>query len=139
MLLQRKSASGFSLLELLVVLMIIGLLAGFVGPKLFKNVDNAKKTTARSQIEQLGKSLDQFRLDTGKYPTTEQGLAALNTQPDGVTKWQGPYLQKAVPNDPWEKPYGYKSPGEHGDYDLFTLGADEKVGGEGLDADITNW
>jgi len=118
--------------------MIIGLLAGFVGPKLFKNVDNAKKTTARSQIEQLGKSLDQYRLDTGKYPTTEQGLAALNTQPDGVTKWQGPYLQKAVPNDPWDKPYGYKAPGEHGDYDLFTLGADEKVGGEGLDADITN-
>lgn len=135
----RHRLSGFSLLELLVVLLIIGLLAGYVGPQFFKKADQAKVETSRAQLDALGKALDQFRLDTGKYPTTEQGLTALFTQPDGVARWQGPYLKKAAPPDPWDRPYGYKSPGEHGEYDLYTYGADGKAGGEGLDADITNW
>lgn len=137
--LSRRKAAGFSLLELLVVLLIIGLLAGYVGPQFFRKADQAKVEAARAQLDALGKALDQFRLDTGKYPTTEQGLASLMTQPEGLTRWQGPYLKKAVPPDPWDRPYGYKSPGEHGEYDLYTYGADGKAGGEGLDADITNW
>lgn len=139
MVFKRSKASGFSLLELLVVLLIIGLLAGYVGPQFFSKADQAKVETARAQMDALGKALDQYRLDTGKYPTTEQGLNALFKQPEGTTRWQGPYLKKAVPNDPWDKPYGYKSPGEHGEYDLYTYGADGKAGGEKLDADITNW
>lgn len=135
----RRSA-GFSLLELLVVLLIIGLLAGYVGPQFFRKADQAKVEATRAQLDALGKALDQFRLDVGRYPTTEQGLAALMTQPEGVTRWGGPYLKKAVPNDPWDRPYGYKSPGEHGnDYDLYSWGQDGKAGGEGLDADIVNW
>lgn len=136
---KKSRFSGFTLLELLVVIVIIGLLAGYVGPKYFKQVGKSEVKVARSQIDAFGKALDQYRLDTGHYPSTAQGLAALMTKPAGETKWDGPYLKKAVPADPWGNPYQYRQPGEHGDYDLLSYGRDGRAGGEGEDADITSW
>lgn len=130
---------GFTLLELLVVMVIIGLLAGYVAPRYFSQVGKSEVKVARAQIDAFEKALEAYRLDTGKYPTTEQGLAALMTQPAGLTKWSGPYLKKAVPQDPWSKPYLYKQPGDHGDYDILSYGRDGKPGGQGDDADIGNW
>ncbi|MCK9990394.1 MAG: general secretion pathway protein G [Rugosibacter sp.] len=131
--------SGFTLLELLVVMVIIGMLASFVGPKFFAQIGKSETKTARAQIDALDKALDQYRLDVGRYPTTEQGLAALNERPAGETKWSGPYLKKAVPMDPWAHAYLYKHPGEHGEYDLFSYGKDGQPGGTGEAEDITNW
>jgi general secretion pathway protein G len=136
---KKSRFSGFTLLELLVVIVIIGLLAGYVGPKYFKQVGKSEVKVARSQIDAFGKALDQYRLDTGHYPSTAQGLAALMTKPAGETKWDGPYLKKAVPADPWGNPYQYRQPGEHGEYDLLSYGKDGHAGGEGEDADITSW
>jgi len=136
---QQRMQHGFTLLELLVVMVIIGLLTGIVGPKLFKNIGKSEVKAAKAQIDSLGKALDQYRLDTGHYPTTEQGLNSLVTKPANETKWEGPYLTKAVPADPWGRPYLYKNPGEHGDYDLFSYGKDGQVGGSGDAADIVNW
>lgn len=130
---------GFTLLELLVVVAIIGLLAGYVGPKYFGQLGKAEVKAARAQLDALDKALDQYRLDVGRYPTTEQGLNALMIKPAGIPRWAGPYLKKEVPPDPWGKPYVYKSPGEHGEYDLSSLGRDGRPGGTGEDADITNW
>ena len=130
---------GFTLLELLVVMVIIGLLAGYVGPKYFAQIGKSEIKAAKAQIDSLGKSLDQYRLDTGHYPSTEQGLNALVTKPANEHKWDGPYLTKAVPMDPWGKPYVYKNPGEHGDYDLLSFGKDGQAGGTGEAADIVNW
>ncbi|MFN3750714.1 MAG: type II secretion system major pseudopilin GspG [Thiobacillus sp.] len=130
---------GFTLLELLVVLVILGLLVGVVAPRFFGQVGKSEVQVAAAQIKSLEDALDQYRLDIGRYPATEQGLAALNTQPAGVTRWRGPYLKKAVPNDPWGNPYQYRSPGEHGEVDLFSLGRDGQPGGTGDAADITNW
>jgi general secretion pathway protein G len=131
---------GFTLLELLVVIVIIGLLAGLVAPRYFDQVGKSNTKVARAQVESLEKSLDQYRLDLGKYPSTEQGLLALFTKPAAnAEKWQGPYLKKAVPADPWGNAYQYKSPGEHGEYDLYSLGADNQVGGTGEAADVTSW
>ncbi len=130
---------GFTLLELLVVMVIIGLLAGYVGPKYFEQIGKSETKTAKAQIDALGKALDQFRIDTGSYPTSEQGLEALNKNPGNNPKWAGPYLKKSVPNDPWDKPYLYKSPGEHGDYDLYSLGKDGQQGGTKEAEDVTNW
>jgi len=130
---------GFTLLELLVVLVILGLLVGYVAPKYFAQLGKSEVKTARAQINALEKALDQYRLDVGRYPTGEQGLVALNTRPASESKWGGPYLQKAVPNDPWGKPYLYKSPGEHGEFDLSSLGKDGQAGGEDENADIVNW
>ncbi len=135
----RPCAQGFTLLELLVGMVIIGLLAGYVAPRYFAQVGKAEVKTARAQIDSFEKALEAYRLDTGRYPTTEQGLDALMKQPSGVLKWQGPYLKKAVPPDPWGKPYLYKQPGDHGDFDIQSLGRDGKSGGEGDDADIGNW
>lgn len=132
-------SKGFTLLELLVVVAIIGLLAGYVGPKYFGQLGKAEVKAARAQISALEKALDHYRLDTGHYPTTEQGLAALVKKPSTEPKWAGPYLQKDVPLDPWGKAYLYKSPGQHGDFDLSSLGRDGKPGGSGEDADITSW
>ncbi len=135
----RSSVRGFTLLELLVVMVIIGLLAGYVGPKYFAQIGKSEVKAAKAQIDALGKSLDQYRLDVGHYPSSEQGLAALFTKPSNEAKWEGPYLQKDVPNDPWGKPYMYRHPGEHGEYDLLSLGKDSQAGGAGETADITNW
>ena len=130
---------GFTLLELLVVMVIIGLLAGYVGPRYFSQIGKSEVKAARAQIDALEKALDQYRLDTGHYPTTEDGLAALMTKPSNETKWDGPYLKKDVPLDPWGNPYVFKSPGEHGDFDLLSYGKDGQPGGTGEAADITNW
>jgi len=135
----RSRHHGFTLLELLVVMVIIGLLAAYVGPKYFSQVGKSEVKTTRTQIVAFEKSLEQYRLDVGRYPTTEQGLAALVVKPAQVQRWDGPYLAKAVPLDPWGHAYVYKSPGTHGDIDVMSLGRDGQPGGEGLDADIANW
>jgi len=134
-----RIARGFTLLELLVVMVIIGLLAGYVGPKYFSQIGKSEIKVARAQIDALEKALDQYRLDTGHYPAMEQGLAALVARPGNEPKWDGPYLKKAVPGDPWGNPYVYRYPGEHGDFDLLSYGKDGQSGGSGESADITNW
>jgi general secretion pathway protein G len=128
---------GFTLLELLVVLLIIALLAGYVGPKLFGEVGKARSKTAATQIKGIEDALDRYRLDTGHFPGTDAGLQALMSNVGNTSGWEGPYMSSAIPNDPWGKPYVYRSPGENGkDYDLMTYGADGKPGGSGEDADI---
>jgi len=139
-----RSESGLTLIEILVVIIVLGLLAGLVAPRIIGRVSEAKTATARTQIELLGVALDNYRLDNGSYPTTEQGLAALRTRPTSEPQprnWRGPYLQKDVPDDPWDRPYLYRSPGEvnAGSYDLLTLGRDGQSGGEDEDTDITSW
>jgi general secretion pathway protein G len=131
--------SGFTLLELLVVMVIIGLLAGFVAPRFFAQIGKSETKAARAQLDALEKALDQYRLDLGRYPGTEQGLVALVERPAGLTRWSGPYLKKSVPQDPWGHPYLYKSPGDHGEFDLLSLGKDGQPGGTGEAEDITNW
>lgn len=134
-----RAQRGFTLLELLVVMVIIGLLAGYVGPKYFSQIGKSEVKAARAQIDALGKALDQFRLDTGHYPTMEEGLAVLVTRPANEPKWDGPYLTKDVPPDPWGNPYVFKIPGDHGEYDLLSYGKDGQSGGTGEAADVTNW
>ena len=130
---------GFTLLELLVVMVIIGLLASFVGPRFFAQIGKSETKVARTQLDALEKALDQYRLDVGRYPDTAQGLAALMERPSGMVRWSGPYLKKTVPLDPWGRPYLYKSPGEHGEFDLLSYGKDGQPGGVGEAEDITNW
>ncbi len=134
-----KTERGFTLLELLVVMVIIGLLAGYVAPKYFSQVGKSEVKVAQAQIDSLEKALDQYRLDTGHYPATEQGLTALMSRPANEPKWQGPYLKKIAPPDPWGRPYVYKYPGERAEYDLYSFGKDGQPGGTGEAADITNW
>ena|SRR5215472_3041548 len=136
---QMRNDSGFTLVELLVVMIIIGLLAALVGPRFIRQEEKAKVKAAQAQIELLSTALDTFRLDVGRYPTTQEGLEALRTQPGGVERWDGPYLKKDVPADPWGKPYVYKSPGDHGPFDILSYGADGTAGGEGDNRDITSW
>lgn len=131
--------SGFTLLELLVVMVIIGLLAGYVGPKYFAQLGKSETKTAKAQIEGLSRALDTYRLDVGHYPSTEQGLAALNSAPANEPRWHGPYLAKAVPADPWGRPYLYRAPGTHGDADVWSLGSDGVAGGSDADSDVSNW
>jgi len=128
---------GFTLLELLVVIVIIGLLAAYVGPRYFAQLGKSERGAAKAQIEGLGRALDAYRLDTGHYPSTEQGLNALVVKPTDEPKWAGPYLQKAVPPDPWGTPYVYRAPGQGGDFDLLSNGKDGQPGGEGEAADIS--
>jgi general secretion pathway protein G len=135
----RSSDRGFTLLELLVVMVIIGLLAGYVGPKLFGQIGKSETKVAKAQIDALSKALDQYRLDTGHYPSSEQGLVSLVQKPADELKWQGPYMAKNVPPDPWGKPYQYRLPGQHGDYDLQSYGRDGQPGGDGDAADVVSW
>lgn len=135
----RQKTRGFTLLELLVVMVIIGLLAGFVAPRYFAQIGKSQSKAARAQITALEQALDQFRIDGGRYPTNEEGLEALMTAPPGVPDWGGPYLKKAVPADPWGRPFVYLNPGEHGEIDILSHGKDGRVGGTSDSADITNW
>jgi general secretion pathway protein G len=131
--------SGFTLVELLVVMIIIGLLAALVGPRFIRQEEKAKIKATKAQIELFGTALDTFRLDVGRYPRAEEGLEALRTKPGGLERWDGPYLKKELPLDPWGKAYVYKSPGEHGPFDIISYGADGAPGGEGDNRDITSW
>jgi general secretion pathway protein G len=134
----QTEVRGFTLIELLVVVAIIGLLAGYVAPRYFGQIGRSEVNAAKAQIDALEKALDQYRLDTGRYPATELGLNALVQRPANEPKWNGPYLKKAVPLDPWGKPYLYKSPGERGDFDIVSYGKDGQPGGSGENADIAN-
>ena len=139
-----RTERGFTLIELLVVITVIAILAGLVGPMVFRNVGDAKVSAARAQIELFALALDQYRLDNDLYPATAQGLNALREKPAGepeARNWRGPYMRKAVPLDPWGRPYAYKSPGEVNNeaYDLLSLGRDGQPGGTGEDADVTSW
>lgn len=133
-----KGERGFTLIELLIVMIILGLLAALVAPKMFQKVGSSKQKAAKTQISMLGTALDAFRLDMGRYPSAQEGLEALRKNP-GQGPWDGPYLSKDIPPDPWGNPYVYRSPGEHGDYDLFSMGADGQDGGDGENADIVSW
>jgi general secretion pathway protein G len=131
---------GFTLIELLVVLVILGLLAGLVGPQVMRYLGESKTSTAELQIGDLGAALDLYRIDLGSYPTSQQGLSALVREPQGARNWNGPYLRRReVPLDPWGNEYQYRSPGEHGAFDLWTYGADGRPGGEGENRMVTNW
>jgi general secretion pathway protein G len=135
----RVRSAGFTLLELLVVIVIIGLLAAYVGPKYFSQLGKSEVTVARAQIEAFEKSLDTYRLDVGRYPTTEEGLNALMAAPPTAAgKWNGPYLKKGVPADPWGHSYQYRAPGAKGEYEIVSLGKDGQPGGAGDAADISS-
>lgn len=136
---RTRGTSGFSLLEIMVVMSIIGLLMALVGPNLIRQRGKAEVQSAAVQINQLGTALDSFRLDIGRYPTTQEGLNALRSKPNGIDRWDGPYINKDIPLDPWARPYFYRAPGEGGrPYDLFSYGADGAQGGEGDNRDISN-
>ncbi len=135
----KRADRGITLIELLVVMVIIAMFATLVGQRLFRNVERARETQAKAQISEFESVLDTFRLDVGRYPTTEEGLQAMRTRPGTLERWDGPYLRKDVPLDPWQHPYVYRFPGQHGDYDLLALGADGQEGGEGENADVVNW
>jgi general secretion pathway protein G len=132
-----RRVRGFTLLELLVVMVILGLLAAYVGPRYFSQVGKSERKVAQAQLDAFAKALDQYRLDTGHYPKSEQGLNALAAKPADEPKWDGPYLQKAVPLDPWGRPYVYRVPGQKTEYDLLSLGRDGQPGGAGEDADVS--
>lgn len=135
----KPREKGFTLIELMIVIIILGLLAALVGPKLFGKVATAKLKAAKAQIELFGTALDALRLDVGRYPTTDESLKALREKPAGMESWKGPYLPKEIPNDPWGRPYIYKSPGDNGDYDLMSYGLDGAPGGEGENEDVVSW
>lgn len=135
----KRNARGFTMMELLIVLVIIGLLAALVGPALYKRISPAKASVARTQIENFMNALDAYYLDTGEFPSTQQGLQALRSKPASVTNWQGPYLKKEVPKDPWGNDYVYKSPGRNGGYEIYSKGKDGALGGTGDNADINSW
>ncbi len=132
------SHKGFTLIELMVVVIIIGLMAALVAPRFFGKVEKSKLNAAQAQIELFGLALDQFRLDVGRYPASSEGLEALRTN-SAIGKWEGPYLKKEIPQDPWGRSYAYASPGSHGDYDIISYGADGVLGGDGVNQDIVSW
>jgi general secretion pathway protein G len=137
---RQNSEAGVTLIEMLVVVVIIGLFVGLVSVNMFKKADEAKRTAARAQIANFSQALGLYKLDTGGFPATEQGLQALRVKPDNGGNWNGPYLPQDIPMDPWGRPYLYKYPGDHGDEpDVMSLGADGQPGGEGNNADIVSW
>jgi general secretion pathway protein G len=137
---RRRRQGGYTLVELLVVLAILGLLVAIAAPRLIKYLGSAKSDTAKIQVEKLGSVLDLYHLELGRYPTDDEGLESLFERPPQADSWNGPYLKNRDSLiDPWGRPYIYRSPGQHGDYDLFTLGADGGEGGDGADKDIGNW
>jgi general secretion pathway protein G len=136
----RKRQAGVTLIEMLVVLAIIGLFAALVGPRMFRRADEAKVTAAKAQMNSFSTALGAYKLDTSQFPSTDQGLNALRVKPEGLDQWNGPYLPKDIPPDPWGRPYLYKYPGEHGDEpDIISYGADGQPGGDGINADILSW
>lgn len=136
----RRRTVGFTLLEILVVLVILGLMASLVGPQLFKQLGGSKTRAAQLQIQELSAALDLYRLELGGYPSTEQGLEALISKPRNVENWNGPYLKKNVIRmDPWGNPYQYRAPGQNGEFDLWSLGADKREGGDGENRDVRSW
>jgi len=136
---RSRRVRGFTLLELLVVILIIGLLTGIVAPRFLNQIGRSEVTTARAQIDAFDKALQAFRIDVGRFPTTGEGLQALTTAPGNEPRWRGPYLKDAAPLDPWGQPYRYSAPGSHGkDYDIVSYGRDRAAGGSGDDADISN-
>ncbi|RPJ86879.1 MAG: type II secretion system protein GspG [Acidobacteria bacterium] len=135
---RKLQERGFSLIELIVVLVILGLLATVVGPRVMDRLGKGKVDIAKMQVAELSGALDLYRFDVGRYPTSAEGLSALITNP-GVENWSGPYLKKTVPKDPWNREYQYRSPGEHGDFDLYSLGADGTEGGDDENFDISSW
>ena len=134
-----RLSAGFTLTELLIVLVILGLLAALVGPVLYQRINPAKQSVARAQIESFMTALDSYFLDVGRFPATQQGLAALRTRPEGEARWNGPYLKKEIPSDPWGHPFIYRSPGRNGGYEIVAFGADGKEGGDADNADINSW
>ena len=137
---RHRGNAGFTFIEMMVVVSIIGLLIVLVGPRFIRGQEKAEQRAAAAQIANFGTALDTFRLDVGRYPSSQEGLAALRQRPFGTDRWDGPYLKKDVPKDPWERPYYYRSPGENGrPYDLYSLGADGTPGGDGDARDITSW
>jgi len=132
-------SAGFTLMELLLVLMIIGMLAALVGPTLYQRIKPAKQSAARAQLANFSTALDAFYVDCERYPTTQEGLAALRDRPEGAEKWNGPYLKKEVPMDPWGHPFVYRAPGRSGGYEILSYGADGREGGDGDNADINSW
>lgn len=134
-----RFSSGFTMMELLIVLVIIGLLAALVGPILFQRINPAKQSVARAQMENFMTALDNYFIDNGQFPNTQQALSVLRTKPEGSEKWNGPYLKKDIPKDPWGNPYQYRSPGRNGGYEIASYGADGKEGGENENADINSW
>lgn len=135
---KRRNNQGFTLIEILVVLVIIALLASLVAPRIFPKLGKGKQSAAKAQIELFSQALDQFRLDTGRYPTSQEGLNILIIN-QNVEKWDGPYLKKSLPNDPWGRSYHYQCPGQHSEYDLLSYGRDGSPGGEGEDKDVVSW
>ena len=136
---EHSKARGFTLIELLVVLVILGLLAGLVGPQVMQYLGDSKTKTAKLQIDNISGALDLYRLEVGRYPNNQEGLEALVSEPSGVPNWNGPYLKKALPKDPWGYNYQYKYPGENGEFDLYSLGADNSQGGDGEARDVVSW
>ena len=135
----KNKQGGFTLMELLVVLAILGLLMSLVGPRVLNQLGGAKTKTAAIQIKDLEQALEMYKLDVGRFPSTSEGLAALTAKPGGATGWNGPYLKSDVPLDPWKREYNYKYPGERSELDIFTYGQNGTPGGEGEDADVGNW
>jgi general secretion pathway protein G len=136
---RKRQAKGFTLMEIIIVVIIMGLIAALVVPNLFKKTEKAKRQICKIQITMLEDAVKSFKLDTGRYPTTKEGLNALLQPPEGITNWDGPYLEKGLPKDPWDRDYLYVYPGKNYTFEITSLGADGKEGGEGENKDVNNW